>query len=118
MLVGLFGTDDLCVREATYSEALDLCTELGSRLCSVAELSRGEGSPEACGYDSAFKWSWAAPTDGMTPCTNGSLGLAGRPGEWYSFAPRVVNVFHEVRLLAEGMIDPSATFSIDTDIFS
>ena len=55
LLVGLFGSDDLCVREATYDEADDLCTELGSRLCSVEELVREEAPPQACGYDSAFK---------------------------------------------------------------
>ena len=52
LLVGLLGSDDLCVRESTYSDAEGLCEELGSRLCTVAELGRREGMPEACGYDS------------------------------------------------------------------
>ena len=49
ILIEQFGSGDKCVREATYEDAADLCQELGSRLCTVGELGRGEGVPEACG---------------------------------------------------------------------
>ena len=57
LLVGLLGSDDLCVRESTYSDAEELCEELGSRLCTVAELGHHEGMPGACGYDSGTAFS-------------------------------------------------------------
>ena len=116
-MIGQIGSSDLCVRESTHGDAAGLCRELGARLCSAGELGRGEGIPEACGYDSAFAWSWAAPGDGFAECTgNGSLGIAGKPGEWFSFeAP---GGLIELRLLAEGETD-EATFSssIAPDIF-
>ena len=119
ILVGQLGSSDMCVREAVYSDAAGLCMELGSRLCTVSELSNGEGRPESCGYDSGFVWSWAAPDSGMDLCANGSLGVAGRPGEWYSFLPGAASAYHEVRLLSEGALisDSRTTFTIDTDIF-
>ena len=68
----------------------------------------------------AFKWSWAAPGDGVSACSvaNQSLGIAGRPGEWFSFEPAAANQFHEGRLLAEEAdTDVENSFSIDTDVF-
>ena len=68
----------------------------------------------------AFKWSWAAPGDGVSACSvgNQSLGIAGRPGEWFSFEPVAANQFHEVRLLVEGAdTNVGNSFSIDADIF-
>eukprot|EP01051_Picozoa_sp_SAG22_P006921 SAG22_NODE_469_length_10143_cov_5.595181_3_plen_80_part_00 len=54
ILVGQLGSGDMCVRESTYEEAASLCEELGGRLCTVPELGRDEGNPEACGYDGSF----------------------------------------------------------------
>ena len=58
VLIGVHGSDDMCVRESTFQEADSLCLELGARLCTVPELGLGEGQPEACGYDSAFAWRY------------------------------------------------------------
>eukprot|EP01051_Picozoa_sp_SAG22_P001952 SAG22_NODE_82_length_21749_cov_10.719769_9_plen_1119_part_00 len=54
----------------------------------------------------------------MAECSsNGSLGVAGRPGEWYSFAPDAANAVYEVRLLAESNVGGSAfSSSIVPDI--
>ena len=46
-LVGEFGRTDMCVRERSYSEAVSLCTEMGGRLCTAAELEQEEGDPQA-----------------------------------------------------------------------
>ena len=40
LLVGLFGSDDLCVRESTYSDAEELCEEL-----AAAHMIPRMGSP-------------------------------------------------------------------------
>ena len=107
----------MCARESTYEEAVSICEELGSRLCTVAELGRGEANPEACGYDSVFSWAWAAPGDGVAECGNmSSLGVAGRPGEWFAFISANANTYHEVRVLA----DPprsDGTILISADVF-
>ena len=58
VLIGVPGSDDMCVRESTFQKANSLCLELGARLCTVPELGRGEGQPGACGYDSAFAWRY------------------------------------------------------------
>ena len=106
----------MCVRESTFEDAAGLCQELGSRLCTAAELERGEGVPEACGFDSVFVWSWVS--GGAAQCPgNSSLGVAGRPGEWFSFRPTVANAFLEVRLLAEGQAEGEISSSIAPDIF-
>ena len=101
------------MRESTYEDAVGLCRELGSRLCTVGELGHGEGSPQACDYDSAFAWSWAAAGGGTAECAgNGSLGVAGRPGEWLSFEPTANGYgIVEIRLLAEGGEVDKSTFS-------
>eukprot|EP01051_Picozoa_sp_SAG22_P006920 SAG22_NODE_469_length_10143_cov_5.595181_2_plen_487_part_00 len=54
----------------------------------------------------------------MAECPgNKSLGVAGRPGEWYSFVPAAANIVHEVRLLAEDRGDDVAfSSSIVPDI--
>ena len=145
VLIGVPGSDDMCVRESTFQEAESLCLELGARLCTVLELGVEEGQPGACGYDSAFAWryesslfhqhpvshflfahfcagcsdcSWAAPGGGVTPCTgNSSSGTAGRPGDWYSFVPAAPNMHHEVRLLLDRATAEGAAFLISPDIF-
>ena len=104
------------MRESTFEDAAGLCKELGSRLCTAAELGRGEGVPEACGYNSAFAWSWIKPGGGVAQCAgNSSLGVGGQPGEWFSFRPTAANAFLEVQLVAEGLVDGEA--SIVPDIF-
>eukprot|EP01051_Picozoa_sp_SAG22_P033690 SAG22_NODE_14883_length_362_cov_1.163498_2_plen_77_part_01 len=48
----------------------------------------------------------------MAECPgNGSLGVAGRAGEWYSFVSAAANTVHEVRLLAEGDVDGAVFLS-------
>ena len=90
VLIEQLGSGDMCVRESTFEDAAGLCQELGSRLCTAAELERGEGVPEACGFDSVFVWSWVS--GGAAQCLgNSSLGVAGRPGEWFSFRPTASN---------------------------
>ena len=119
-LVAQSGSDDECVRESTYEEAAALCSELGSRLCSVSELGDGQGNPEPCGYDSPFAWTWAAPDDGVAKCTNGSLGVGGRAGEWFSFVSATVNIIYEVRLVmdSQGLTDTTSfSLSIDSEVF-
>ena len=106
----------MCVRESTFEDAAGLCQELGSRLCTAAELERGEGVPEACGFDSVFVWSWVS--GGAAQCPgNSSLGVAGRSGEWFSFRPTAANAFVEVRLLVEGQAEGLILSSIAPDIF-
>ena len=106
----------MCVRESSFEDAVGLCEELGSRLCTAAELERGESVPEACGFDSAFVWSWVS--GGVAQCSgNSSLGVAGRPGEWFSFRPAAANALIEVRLLAEGQAEGEISSSIAPDIF-
>ena len=58
-LLGLLGSGDMCVREASFADASELCQEMGARLCTAHELAHGEGDPSACGYDSILAWSWA-----------------------------------------------------------
>ena len=116
-LISQRGNSDMCMRESTYADAHSLCEELGSRLCTVAELARGEGEGEACGYDSVYNWAWAAPDGGVNDQCSGneSLGIAGQPTEWYSFSP-TADTFHEVRLLAE-IEDQWFSSSIAADIY-
>eukprot|EP01046_Picozoa_sp_COSAG06_P004706 COSAG06_NODE_201_length_20356_cov_7.834140_3_plen_1046_part_00 len=99
-LVGEFGSSDLCVRERSYIEAESLCGELGSRLCTVTELQDDEGDPEACGYASIFKWSWADTPVGACPNANQSLGMPGRSGAWFSFVPTALHAYYEIQLRA------------------
>lgn len=83
-------------------------------MCTPSELRSEEGLPERCGYDSVFSWSWSQEESGQCATGNGSLAVAGRAGEWYSF--EAASSYHEFRLTAEG--DPAAqTFSISTDMF-
>ena len=66
-LVGKFGSGDTCVRESAYDGAASLCTEMGGRLCTAAELEQDEGDPLTCSYDSIFKWSWVDTPAGVCP---------------------------------------------------
>jgi hypothetical protein len=56
-LLGLLGSSDMCVREASFTGALELCQEMGARLCTADELARDEGEPSTCGYDSILAWT-------------------------------------------------------------
>ena len=101
----------MCVREKTYSEADNLCTEMGSRLCTAAELNGAEGDPATCGYDTMFKWSWVSTPPDVCPSTNQSLGMAGGVGSWFSFVPSVLNAYYEIQLRSAHAFDGD-TFTI------
>jgi hypothetical protein len=103
----------MCVREASFTEASELCQEMGARLCNVEELERREGNPSSCGYDSILAWTWV---DGGQPdmCPNNqSLGVAGRPGAWYSFSAVAAGAYHEIQLRGA---DDKSSYSLNTDI--
>ena len=104
-LVGEFGSSDLCVREKTYHEAESLCAEVGGRLCTAFELQSNEGDPEACDYDSIFKWSWADTPVDACPSANQSLGMPGSGGSWFSFVPTSLNAYYEIQLRSEHALD-------------
>eukprot|EP01046_Picozoa_sp_COSAG06_P013118 COSAG06_NODE_786_length_12305_cov_9.158774_4_plen_967_part_01 len=103
-LVGEFGSSDLCVREKTYHEAESLCTEVGGRLCTAFELQSNEGDPEACDYNSIFKWSWVDTPPDACPSANQSLGMPGSGGSWFSFVPTSLNAY-EIQLHSERALD-------------
>ena len=109
-LVGEFGSSDMCVREKTYSEAESLCTEMGGRLCTAAELEVDEGNPATCGYNSIFTWSWVSTPLDACPSTNQSLGMAGGAGSWFSFEPSALNSYYEIQL--------RSTHALDGDTFT
>jgi hypothetical protein len=111
-LMGLPGSSDMCVREATFADASELCQEMGARLCTADELVRGESNPSACGYDSIFAWTWAGDRTGACPSGNQSLGVAGAPGAWYSFSAAARHTYHEIQLRTDG----DCFHSISTDI--
>eukprot|EP01051_Picozoa_sp_SAG22_P000948 SAG22_NODE_31_length_27697_cov_7.384376_19_plen_552_part_00 len=48
---------------------------------------------------------------------NGSLGVAGRPGEWFSFEPKAALSYVEIRLLAETSDAAAFSSTIAPDIF-
>eukprot|EP01046_Picozoa_sp_COSAG06_P004603 COSAG06_NODE_194_length_20530_cov_9.861583_12_plen_1626_part_00 len=107
-IIAEFGSSDLCVREKTYAEAESLCTETGGRLCTAFELQSNEGDPEACGYASIFKWSWADTPVGACPSANQSLGMPGGAGSWFSFVPTVPGAYYEIQLRSEHALDGSS----------
>ena len=109
-LAGTFGSGDTCVREASSDEAASLCAEMGGRLCTAMEFEQGEGGPDACGYDSIFKWSWVETPAEACPYWNQSLGMAGGRGLWFSFTPQASNV-HEIQLRSQALLDGD-TFAI------
>jgi hypothetical protein len=111
-LLGLLGSGDMCVREASFAHASDLCQEMGARLCTADELAWGEGDPSTCGYDSIFAWTWAGGGQNACPSSNQSFGVAGTPVAWYSFSPVARGVYHEIQLRTEGM----SSHSISTNI--
>ena len=95
----------MCVREKSHGEAKSLCSEVGGRLCTAFELQSNEGDPEACGYGSIFKWSWADTPPGACPSANQSLGMPGGVGSWFSFVPTVLNTYHEVQIRSRHALD-------------
>jgi hypothetical protein len=113
-LLGMPGSGDMCVREAAFADASELCAEMGARLCTADELGRGEGDPSICGYDSILAWTWAGGDQAdACPSGNQSLGAAGAPGAWYSFSAGAARgVYHEIQLRVEGV----SSHSISTDI--
>jgi hypothetical protein len=112
-LAGLLGSGDMCVREASFADASNLCQEMGARLCTAGELRRGEADPSACGYDSALTWSWVHSGQmGACPGVNQSLGVAGAASAWYSFSASAPGEYHEIQLRAEG----TSSHFISTDI--
>jgi hypothetical protein len=112
-LLGLLDSSDMCMREASFVDATELCQEMGARLCTADELLQDEGDPSACGYDSILAWTWASGGQADV-CLSGnqSLGAAGAPGAWYSFSTVTRGVYHEIQLRTEGM----SAHSISTDI--
>ena len=108
ILVGTFGSSDMCVRESSYTDAASLCTEMGGRLCTAAELEQGEGDPAACSYDSIFKWSWIDTPVEACPMRNQSLGMPGGDGAWFSFNPTAVHTYYEIQLRSEDSNDGSS----------
>jgi hypothetical protein len=104
----------MCIRAALFVDAKELCTDMGGRLCTVDELMRGESGPHACGYDSAFSWTWAAESGSGDACRDGdqALGVAGKPGAWFSFSATAAGVYQELRV----QTDTESSFSINTDI--
>ena len=113
MLLGPQGSSKVYKREATFTEASDLCNELGARLCTVDEIRHNEANPSTCAYDSIFAWTWV-DSDHTGACLNQkqSIGVAGAPGAWFSFSAVSWGVYHEIQLRTEG---PSS-FSMSNNI--
>ena len=105
----------MCVREVSFADAMELCQEMGARLCTVEELQRGEGDASVCGYDSILGWTWAGGGQAdACPSGNQSLGAVGAPGGWYSFSPVACGGYHEIQLRSEEI----SSHSISTNILN
>ena len=94
-------SDDMCIREASKHEAVEMCEDRGSRLCTAPELLDGVANPSACGFESQWTWLWAEDPQDECSGDESSLAVSGSPGAWFSFSSTNVG-YYEVQLITLG----------------
>ena len=96
---------------ATLSEAINICSDVGARLCTVAEVEANAVAATGCNIDSSLVWT-------STPCDDGSGGdgVFTRNGRWYEGQRAECTTDSELKLSVRCCADPAAQTTVTTSV--